>query len=143
MNSSMSTILKVLSWLLMGISIVLTVVFYTGKMDIESVQSFIVWAYILFALAVAAALIFPLYFFFLNPKNALRTLMGLAIMGVVFLIGYLMADATPIYSPTQNPDLSNTSVLVLTDTGLIATYVMFGAAMLLLLYSGVKNVFNK
>lgn len=139
----MTTILKVLSWLLMGVSILLTVLFYTGDMDVISVQPFIVWAYILFALAVVAALVFPLYFFIQNPKKALNTLVGLAVMGVVFLVGYFLADATPIYSPTQNADLSNASVLVLTDTGLIATYIMFGVAMLLLLYTGVRNVIHK
>jgi len=139
-NSSMSKILKVLSWLLMGVSVIMTALFYTGNM---SEEPFIMWAYLLFAVAGLLALVFPVYFFIRNPKNALKTLAGLAVMGLVFVIGYLLADATPIYSPTQNADLSNTSVLVLTDTGLIATYVMFGVAMFLLLYTGVRSVINK
>jgi len=139
-NSSISTILKVLSWLLMGVSVIMTALFYTGSM---SEEPFIMWAYLLFAVAGLLALVFPVYFFIRNPKSALKTLAGLAVMGVVLLIGYLMADATPIVSPIQNPDLSNTSVLILTDTGLIATYVMFGVAMLLLLYTGARSVLNK
>lgn len=101
------------------------------------------WAYLLFAVAGLLALVFPVYFFIRNPKNAVKTLAGLAVMGLVFVIGYILADSTPIFSPTQNPDLSNTSVLILTDTGLIATYVMFGVAMVLLLYTGVRSVINK
>lgn len=136
----MSTVLKVLSWLLMGVSVVMTALFYTGNM---SEEPFIFWAYILFAFAGLLALVFPVYFFIRSPKNAIKTLAALAVMGLVFVVGYLLADATPIPSPTQNPDLSNASVLVFTDTGLIATYVMFGVAIFLLLFSGVKSFINK
>lgn len=139
-NSSISTSLKVLSWLLMGVSVILTVLFYAGNITEEP---FIFWAYILFGLAVLMALVFPIYFFVRNPKSALKTLGAVALLGVIFLIGYLLSDATPIFSPTQNPDLSNPSVLVLTDTGLIATYVMFGVALLLLLYTGARSIFQK
>lgn len=139
-NSAISKILKVLSWLLMGISVILTVLFYTGNITEEP---FIFWAYILFGLAIIVALGFPLFFFFKEPKKALKTLAGVGVMGSVFLIGYLFADSTPIYSATQNPDLFNPKVLILTDTGLIATYIMFGAALIMLLYSGARNIFQK
>ncbi|BDX37236.1 hypothetical protein CYCD_05910 [Tenuifilaceae bacterium CYCD] len=139
-DTMISKLTKVLSWIMMGVSLILTVGFYAGKV---SEGPYIVWAYILFGIAGFFALIFPIYFFIKNPKDALKTLFGMAVMAGVILIGYLMADATPIYSPTPNADLSNHSVLILTDTGLIATYVLFGVAMFLLLYTGVRNVIRK
>lgn len=145
----MSTILKVLSWLLMGLSIGFTVYFFVASDFNDLVQvavilePFIIWAYILFGLAALLALVFPIYYFIRNPKNAINTLFGIAIMCVVFGIGYLMADVTPITSPTNDPNFSKTSVLVLTDAGLIGTYIMFGAALLLMLYTGARGVFNK
>lgn len=139
-NSSISTLIKVLSWLLMGVSVILTVLFYTGNI---SEEPFIIWAYILFGLAALFALVFPLYFFIRNPKNALKTLLGLALMGVVALVGYVLADPTPMYSPTNDPNFSITNVLVLTDTGLIATYILFAVALVLMLYTGARSVFHK
>lgn len=135
-----SKIVKVLSWVLMGISVLFAILFYTGSIDPEP---FIIWAYILFGLAVLLALVFPLYFFIRNPKNALKTLLGLGVMAVFFVVGYFLADPTPIYSPTNNPDLSNHAVLVISDTGIIATYLMFGVALLLLLYTGIRGIFNR
>lgn len=111
--------------------------------DADSVQSFIVWAYILFGIAAVTALVFPVINFVRNPKNAVKSLIGLGAIAVVFLIGYLAADATALPSPTQNPDLSNPSVLVISDTGLIATYILFGSALFLMLYTGIRSVFHK
>lgn len=124
----------------MGVSAILTVLFYTGSIDPEP---FLYWAYLLFGLSVVMALVFPLYFFIVNPKNALKTLLGIGLMAVVFVIGYIMADATPMFSPTNDANFSNTNVLVLTDAGLISTYVLFGVALLMLLFTGVRSVFNK
>ncbi|MGE0077693.1 MAG: hypothetical protein AB7S48_07535 [Bacteroidales bacterium] len=147
-NSSLTKVLKVLSWLLMGISIVLTVIFYSSDLSDKAllpakVEPFIIWAYILFGLAVVLALIFPIYYFIRNPKNALNTLLGIGLMAVVFGIGYALGDATPITTPTNDPNFSNINVLTLTDAGLIGTYIMFGAALLLMFYTGVRSVFNK
>lgn len=127
----------------MGVSIIVTVLFFLSDQDAESVQTFIVWAYILFAIAAASAVIFPVINFVRNPKNAVKSLVGLGAIAVVFLIGYLAADVTALPSPTQNPDLSDPTVLVISDTGLIATYLMFGLALLLMLYTGIRSVFQK
>ena len=148
-NSSLSTILKVLSWLLMGVSVGLTVYFFVASdfdnlVQVEgTLEPFIIWAYILFGLAALLSLVFPLYFFVQNPKNALKTLLGIALMGAVALFGYVLADPTPIYTPTNDPNFSITNVLVLTDTGLIATYVLFGVAIALMRFTGVRGVFHK
>lgn len=148
-NSSLSKILKVLSWLLMGLSVALTVYFFVASdfddltQVVVTLEPFIIWAYILFGLAALLALAFPLYFFIRNPKNALKTLLGIALMAVVALIGYIFADPTPIYSTTSDPNFSITNVLVLTDTGLIATYILFGVALVLMLFTGVRSVFHK
>lgn len=143
MNSTLSTYTKVLSWLLMGVSIIITILFFLSNQDIDSVEPFIDWAYILFAIAAVSALIFPVVNMVRNPKNVTKSLVGLLALAVIFVIGYVLADATPIPSPTQNPDLSNPTVLVISDTGLIATYLLFGISMLLLLYTGIRSAFHK
>ncbi len=143
MNSSTSTFTKVLTWLLMGVSVVLTVLFFSGEKNTDTVQPFILWAYLLFAVATISALLFPVYFFIRNPKNAAKSLVGLGSVVILFFVGYIFADATPIPSPTQNPNLSNPTILLISDTGLIVTYLMFGLALLLMVYTGIRSVFHK
>jgi len=129
----------------MGVSILFAILFYidASKNPKPDPELFIDWTYFLFGLAALLALVFPLYFFIRNPKNALKSLLGLGVMAIFFLVGYLLADPTPIYSPTNNPDLSNHAVLIISDTGIIATYLMFGVALLLLLYTGIRGIFNR
>lgn len=143
MNSTLSTYTKVLSWLLMGVSIVITILFFLSNQDVNSVESFIDWAYILFAIAAVSALVFPVVNMIRNPKNVTKSLVGLLAVAAIVIIGYLLADATPIPSPTQNPDLSNPTVLIISDTGLIATYILFGISLLLLFYTGIRSAFHK
>lgn len=143
MNSTLSTYTKVLSWLLMGVSIVITILFFLSNQDVNSVESFIDWAYILFAIAAVSALVFPVVNMIRNPKNVTKSLVGLLAVAVIVIIGYLLADVTPIPSPTQNPDLSNPTVLIISDTGLIATYILFGISLLLLFYTGIRSAFHK
>ncbi|HDP76461.1 MAG TPA: hypothetical protein ENN49_11505 [Bacteroidales bacterium] len=143
MNSTLSTYTKVLSWLLMGVSIIITILFFLSDQDVNSVEPFIDWAYILFAIAAVSALVFPVVNMIRNPKNVTKSLVGLLAVAVIVVIGYLLADATPIPSPTQNPNLSNPTVLIISDTGLIATYILFGISLLLLLYTGVRSVLRK
>lgn len=125
---------------MMGVSVVLTVLFYTNNI---TEGPFLVWAYILFAIAAFFALAFPVYFFISNPKKAIKALVGIGAMAVVLLIGYLLSDATPIVAAQNIPDFSDPMVLVLTDTGLIATYILFGVSFLLLLYTGARSAFRK
>ncbi len=139
-DSIISKLTKVLSWIMMGVSVILTVLFYAGKV---SEGPFIQWTYLLFGIAVVLALFFPMYFFVKNPKDALKTLGGLAAMGAVLFVGYIFADTTPIIASTANPDFENTNVLILTDTGLIATYILFGTALFLLVYTGISNAIRK
>jgi len=127
----------------MGVSIIITILFFLSDQDVNSVEPFIDWAYILFAIAAVSALVFPVVNMIRNPKNVTKSLVGLLAVAVIVVIGYLLADATPIPSPTQNPNLSNPTVLIISDTGLIATYILFGISLLLLLYTGVRSVLRK
>lgn len=125
---------------MMGVSVVLTVLFYSDNI---TEGPFLVWAYILFAIAALFALAFPVYFFISNPKKAIKALLGIGAMAIVLLIGYLLSDATPIVAAQNNPDFTDPKVLVWTDTGLIATYILFGVSFLLLLYTGARSAFRK
>jgi len=85
----------------------------------------------------------PCRFSIVHCKKTIKALIGIVGMAVVLLIGYLLSDATPIVAPQNNPDFSNPTVLILTDTGIIATYILFGVSVLILLYTGVRGAFRK
>lgn len=133
----------------MGASVIVALVFFLRVSNaekaaqIEISSSYIVWAYILFGIAALLSVLFPIINTISNPKNAVKALMGVAGLGLVFLVGYLMSDATPIASATDNANLANPSVLTFADTGIFATYFLFGFAILALLYTGVKGLFNR
>ncbi len=139
-NSLLNTVVKAFSWVLMGISVVIAVLFFTNTVNEEL---FIFWAYILTIIAALLAVVFPVIFFAVYPKNAIKALAGLAVLGVVFFAGYLMADTTPIVAAVMHPDFTNPSVLQFADTGIIATYILFGIAVVSLLFTGIRSLFNR
>jgi hypothetical protein len=148
-NSLVNLIVKIFSWGIMGISIIVAVVFFfrvsgaegdSAKMVIA--ESFILWSVILLAVAALLSVLFPLVQFILNPKNAGKALVGLVALGLVFLVGYLMADTTPIVTATSaaESDFSDPSVLRFADTGIISTYILFGIAVASLLFTGIRSL---
>jgi hypothetical protein len=139
-NNQISLFVRIFSWLLIGISTVVALMFFLG---VVTEDTFIIWAYILLAIASVLAIVFPVIFFAMYPKNALKALVGLAGLGVVFLIGYLMADSTPMVSVTNNPNFSDPKVLAFSDTGIFATYILFGVAVLALIFTGIRSIFNR
>jgi hypothetical protein len=138
-NSLVNLLVKILSWGIMGISILIALLFFANVVNEEL---FILWAYLLVAIAAAAAIIFPIIFFASNPKNAVKALVGLGALGLVFLVGYLMADTTTIVTATSanEPAFSDPSVLRFADTGIISTYILFGIAVLSLLLTGIRSI---
>jgi len=88
------------------------------------------WAYILFIIAVVAAVIFPIIRLFTRPKQAMKSFVGLAALVIVVLIAYAMADGTPLniigYTGTDNVP----SRLIFSDTIIYTMYILFGAAII-------------
>lgn len=88
------------------------------------------WAYILFIIAVVAAVIFPIIRLFTRPKQAMKSFVGLAALVIVVLIAYAMADGTPLniigYTGSDNVP----SRLIFSDTIIYTMYILFGAAII-------------
>ena len=141
--------LRIALWVLMGVSVIFAAVFVAQIYDtnnreilMNATEPILVWTYVLLAIAAVAAIIFPLIQVVRNPRNALKLLVSVGALGLVILISYLLASGDPIKVATanSNPDFSNRTVLLTTDTGIIATYIMLGIAILLLAYTGVKSM---
>lgn len=139
-NNLISILIKIFSWTMMGISVLLTILFYMG---VITENPFIIWAYILTAIAAVLAVVFPVLLFAMYPKNAIKALIAILILGGVLVFGYIFADSTPIVTSVTNADFSNPNVLVYSDMGIISTYILFGISLLILVFTGIKGIFNR
>ncbi|MBL4585900.1 MAG: hypothetical protein JKX84_02405 [Flavobacteriales bacterium] len=97
----------------------------------------IVIAYILFAVALAAAIIFPVIQLARNPKNAKGALVGVVALVVVVGIAYALSSGD---NPSKIEISTETAKQV--DTGLFAFYILGGIAVASLVYSEVARVFK-
>lgn len=139
-NTLIFKIVKAFFWAVMGISVLIAALYF---LKIISEDAFIIWAYILVVVGAFFSIAFPILRFAKYPKNGLKALVGIGALGVVLLVGYLMADSTPIVSVIENPYFSDPSSLILADTGIFAAYILFAAAILALLFTGVRSIFNR
>ena len=151
-NKLLSRLVKIFSWGVMGVSVLIALIFFIRISGVDApaeqhtvAASYINWAIILLGIAAVLAVIFPLIYFLFNPKNVLKVLLALGALVVVFVVAYLLADTTPIITATSSiePNFSNPSVLAFADTGIFATYILLGIALFLLLFTGLRGVFNR
>ena len=91
------------------------------------------WAYILCGIAIIAAIIFPVIRLFTRPKQAMKSFIGLAGVVVVILIGYALADGTPLKLVGYTGPDNVPSMLIFSDTILYTMYFLFAAAILAIL----------
>jgi len=97
----------------------------------------ILFTYLLLAIAVVAAIGFPVLDLIRNPKGAKGALLGLGLLVVVFGLSYaLSSDANP-----SKIELSASSVK-LVDTGLFAFYILAAIAVGATVYSEVSKIFK-
>jgi hypothetical protein len=102
------------------------------------------WAYILLLITALASIIFPLITIVTDVKAILRLLSILGGAGLLILLAYFVfASDTPIdilgYTGSDN---SNPATLKWIGTGLFSTYIIFGVALISILYSEVANLFK-
>lgn len=102
------------------------------------------WAYILLAIAALAAVLFPLITIVTDIKAILRLLAVLAGAAVLVIVSYFVfaSDATINILGYTGTDNSDPVTLKWIDTGLFSTYIIFGLALLSILYSEVANLFK-
>ena len=97
----------------------------------------IIICYILLAVAVLAAVVFPIIQLIQNPKGAKGALVGLGALVVVLGISYaLSSDTVP-----GNLDITPAGAKQV-DTGLYAFYILSAVAVVALVYSEVAKLFK-
>ena len=152
MSTLYSKIISIVLWVLMGISIILLVLFYFGKVvpgtedtnlhEPVITQTFLVWAYILGGLTAGLALTFPIINVILNPKSAKKGLFVILGIAVLIFIAYSLASDQVLNIPGYDGKDNVAKTLRFTDTGLITMYILTGLAVLSIIYSEIAKYFK-
>lgn len=101
----------------------------------------LIWAYILVGVAVAVTILLPLFNLIQNPGGAVRSLIGLAVVAVITVVCYALADVTPI--PNSGGGFFESPLeLKLSDTGLYATYIAIAVAIIVSVVGELWNSFK-
>jgi len=145
-------IANIVLWLLLAISLVLVGLFFFGNyvpgtagtpMEEPLITNkILLWAFILLIIATAVALLFPLAFLAVNPKNAIRPLIILVLIAVFVFISYLLASDEVLYMPAYNGGDNVPAVLKKAGTGLILAYILAIGALASILFTEISKIFK-
>jgi hypothetical protein len=147
--AKLSKILSIVLYIILGVTLVFAGLFYFGD-EVEGAafttpeytETFLNWAKILVVGAAGLAIIFEIVNLILNPKNAVRTLISIVILGVIVLVAYSMGDGTPLNIVGYKGSDNVPSMLILGDTFLYTTYILIGGVLLSILYTEVSRLFR-
>jgi len=126
-----SKILNIATYVMITITAVLLGLFYFGG-EIPNqayatpvyTQELLVWGYILFFIATAVAIIFPVIRFIANPKESIKGIIALIGLGFVVLIAYSMSDGTILNLPGYTGSDNTPGLLRYADTILFTMYFL-------------------
>ena len=133
---------KILELILFVISLALFVVVLVNKptaIESGSLDIFLYWIYVLILFAVCVTLLFPLVAAFKDKKKLIRLL--ILCVAVVVIVGgaWLLAPGTAI----ETKATTNPSDFKLADAVLYITYLMICAAVVSLIWSGLRKAIKK
>ena len=146
-------IVTIILWVLLIISSILIVSMMVNISDNDLdptmgswINSNLVWAYILVAFGAGIAIIAGLFHTVSDKKAAKGGIISLAFLGAVALVSYLIASPEiPQFIGVDkfiNDGTLDSGVAKMVDTGLYATYILLGIAILSVAMSSVTRLFR-
>ncbi len=104
----------------------------------EFIDIFLYVSYLLVLLAALGAIVLPLVNALGNPKTLIKSVSGVVILGVIFLVSYFIAgnEVTAVYTKF---DINSTSSKVIGGV-LITTYVLLVVAMISIIFSEISKL---
>ena len=141
---------------LMGISVVMTFIFYLNIGNVNSndplakqisdmgpmLDNLTYWMYLLTLLSVIFAIGFPAIQIISNPKGGLKALLSVVRIAVLFFVAYQLGDDTIMNIPGYNGPDNVPSHLKMTDMAIFSMYAMVVGAVIALLYSEISKLFK-
>ncbi|GET27537.1 hypothetical protein [Prolixibacter sp. NT017] len=146
MSSKVTRILTIILWVMLALSAIF-IVLLVDKIDTPQQDSMINlnlrWSYILFGIAAIVAVGFSVFHMFSSGEKAKKSLMAIGVLAAVVIIASLLASSeipnfygaqTMVQKGTLTPEVAK-----FTDTLLYTTYILFGGAVLSVIYSGLSR----
>lgn len=138
--------IKFIGYALLAVSVVLIVVFlatsnFTTK-EFPLSDAILYWTYLMLGVASVTAIVLPTVNMMKSPKAMMRSLVGIGAVVIVVAICYFMADDTPIVTAAKEV-MDDRTALIVSDTGLFATYFAFIAVVVAIIAGEVMNVFKR
>lgn len=137
MSEGLTKVLNIVLYVLLGVSALLGILFYTESVSAETI---IYWCYALFFLGAAVAIVFPIINMAKNPSGAKSALVGVIALLIVFGIAYALGgdEMTPKYEKfIDGPEASKR-----VSMGLIAFYILAIGAIVATVFSGISKLFK-
>ena len=147
-------IVTIILWALIIVSVILLVSLIVNvNEEVETdpamlgwVNTNLIWAYILVAIGAGVAILSGLFHMFTDKKAAKGGIISIVFLGAVAAIAYAMASPEiPQFIGVDKflaDGTLNEKVAKLTDTGLYATYILLGLAVLSVASSSVMRFFR-
>lgn len=156
-NISLSSIVL---WILAGISVILTVMFFAGEQVDEmtttgGVQStwaqtdlFLWWVLAIVAIGVVALLVFAVKTFITmlqqDAKGAIKSLLWIVVFFAVIAGCYFVSNAEAYHSVVNGESVDYTATeMKVVDMWINAIIVLIGATVVLVIAGGIKNALKK
>ena len=136
---NLSKIISITLYALLGISALLGVLFYTSVITEEP---FIIWVYILTIVAAAMAVIFPIVYMIMNPKNAKGVIYGVSAMIIIIGISYIIASDTILVFPNYKDFNITESISKYIGTALFSMYLLAIFAFVSIIFTEVMSFFK-
>jgi hypothetical protein len=138
MKDSIANITRWILFLLLLLSVIPGVLFYTGAVDTDV---FLNWGKFMLIAGVAVIVIAPIFTFIINPQNLIKMLISIVLFVVIIGLSYTFATNQLSALQLEEYGISaDTSRLV--GMGLIATYIIFGLAIFSILFSMIIKPFK-
>lgn len=136
------------------LAIVFTVMFFMGldgtdkptEQNIAAAGPYLTFGYVLSFLALGLVLVFSVVNMFLNPSNLKMALVGVVGLVVIAGVSYMLSSDAPLnFTSKEVADLYNkdTATLKWSDTGLYATYALFGVSIIGMLFTELRDFFKR
>lgn len=137
----MNKIIKWITWALMIVGIVFTVLVFAQSGQGNSVDLLLYWGYAMLALAIVAICYGIARDASVNPKTLVK--IGIVLGGLVVVVGiaYVLAPGTPAIGYIGAP--VSDAALKMTDTILNLTYFALAAAIIVIVYGVIVDSIKK
>ena len=152
MSSKLTRIINIILWILLGVSIVLVVLFYfggtvagtegTNMYEPKITEAFLDWAYIMVISTIVIALGFSIVNLVTHPKALKQSVFIILGIGILIVVSYYLASDQILSMPGYDGNENIPKTLKNVGTGLVLTYILFGIAILTIVYSEVAKYFK-